>query len=74
MLEGYDSSLGKGFGYWLGWVIGFCILVIIIVLVVRIVKQKHKSKRALKKPAFEVLNDSSARIEKKKNSSIIHIL
>ena len=63
MMDGYNDSLGMGFGFWFEWVIGLIILFIIIGLVVKVVNQKNKLNRPVTKSPLDVLKDRYAKGE-----------
>ena len=63
MMDGYNDSLGMGFGCWFEWVIGLIILFIIIGLVIKVVNQKNKLNRSVTKSPLDVLKERYAKGE-----------
>ncbi len=62
-MDGYNDSLGMGYGYWFVLIIGLIILIIIIGLVVKVVNQKNKLNRPVIKSPLDILKDRYAKGE-----------
>ena len=62
-MDGYNDSLGMGYGYWFGLIIGLIILIIIIGLIVKVVNQKNKLKKSGNQTPLDILKNRYAKGE-----------
>jgi putative membrane protein len=63
MMDGYNDSLGMGYGYWFVLIIGLIILIIIIGLIVKVVSQRNKLKKSGIQTPLDILKSRYAKGE-----------